>query len=273
MAKRRSSGVRGLRVAVLGTGRAGSAFARALADRGARVATWSRSSGRALESVVSRAELVLLCVRDDAIASLASRIARAWRPGAGPTPVALHLSGYHGARPLAPLVRMDWPVGSLHPLVPMTGRSSAPDLFGAWFATSAKGRAAAMASRVVRGLAGRELRLARGDAGKPSWHLACALVANGAVALFDAALEHAGAAAAPALASMLGTVSRRLASGPKAALAGPVSRAETEVVLGHLALLRSRPADAAAYRLLSRRLLALSDLPARERRAMARILR
>jgi predicted short-subunit dehydrogenase-like oxidoreductase (DUF2520 family) len=272
MSERRRPNARGLDVAILGKGRAGSAFAKALGDRGLRVRTWSRASRRTLEEATRGADLVLVCVRDDAIEIVARRLAReAGR--ASRRPVALHISGYHGDRPLRALRAKGWPVGSIHPLVPLTGRGSAADLEGAWFATSARGRAATVARRLVRVLGGRELRLRRGDARKRAWHLACALVANGAVALFDAALERSGDDAAPALASMLATVARRMAKGPRAALTGPVARGETEVVAGHLALLRRARDDAEVYRLLSRRLLALSALAPRARRAMSRELR
>ena len=256
---------------VLGDGNAAGAFTRALRAGGARVRTWNRRSGTRLPGPRSGTELFLVCVRDDAIEAVAEELAREWA-GSRRAAVALHLSGYHGSRPLRALARAGFATGSIHPLVPLRGPSSAEDLAGAWFATSAKGRAATMARRLVAGLRGRELRLPPGDARKRAWHLACALVANGSVALFDAALERAGPRAAPALAAMLGTVAKRLASGPRAALTGPVARGEDEVVAGHLALLRGKPADAELYRLLSRRLLALSDLPPRRRRAIARRL-
>jgi predicted short-subunit dehydrogenase-like oxidoreductase (DUF2520 family) len=272
MPERRRPRSGGLEVAILGTGRAGSAFAKALGERGVRVRTWSRASGEDLGRATSRADLVLLCVRDDAIESVARRLARVSTPRSR-RPVALHTSGYHGLRPLRALSAKGWPVGSIHPLVPLTGRASAADLAGAWFATSARGRAGTLARRLVRVLRGKELRLGPGDRRKRAWHLACAIVANGAVALFDAALERSGRKAAPALASMLGTVARRLAQGPKAALTGPVARGETEVVAGHLALLRVAGDDAALYRILSRRLLALSTLGPKPRRTMARLLR
>ena len=271
MPERRRPRASGLEVAILGKGRAGSAFGRALAERGVGVRTWSRASRRSLGETALGADLVLFCVRDDAIEAVARDLAREARRASKP-PVALHLSGYHGDRPLRALRAKGWPVGSIHPLVPLIGRSSSSDLEGAWFATSARGRAAKLARGLVRILGGKELRLPPGDARKHAWHLACALVANGAVALFDAGLERAGPKAAPALASMLGIVARRLEKGPRSALTGPVARGETEVVAGHLALLRRAPEDAALYRLLSKRLLGLSPLGARERRAMSRLL-
>jgi predicted short-subunit dehydrogenase-like oxidoreductase (DUF2520 family) len=264
--------LRGLEVAILGTGKAGNAIAKALLDRGARVRIWSRSSRSSLESATRSADLVLVCVRDDAIESVAERLARSVSRSTEGR-VALHLSGYHGTRPLRALASKGWSVGSIHPLVPLTGRASAADLEGAWFATSASGRAATLASQLVRGLAGHELRLRPGDRRKHDWHLACALVANGAVALFDAALERSGPGAAPALASMLGIVARRMENGARAALTGPVARGEVDVVAGHLALLRRGKDDARLYRLLSRRLLALAELEPSRRRAMARLLR
>jgi predicted short-subunit dehydrogenase-like oxidoreductase (DUF2520 family) len=260
-----------VKVAVLGRGRAGSAFAAALTARGARVRTWSRSTTRSLASVIAGADVVLFCVRDDAIELVADRLAEEGAATREPAPVALHVSGYHGARPLRALARLGWPTGSIHPLVPLTGRTSARDFERAWFATSARGRAAVAASALIAAFHGRELRIPPGDRGKREWHHAVALVANGSVALFDAALERVGPEAAPALASVLQRIARRLEGGPRAALTGPVARGEREVVAGHLALLRG--ADAQLYKLLSRRLLALSALAPRDRRAIARLLR
>jgi len=273
MSPRTHPKLRGLRVAVLGDGNAGRAFASALASRGARVSVWSRRSRRKMPGADAAPELVLFCVRDDAIEAVAGDLARAWGRRVGRPPVALHTSGFHGQRVLRSLDRAGFATGSIHPLVPLKGARSAADLAGAWFATSGRGRAGAMARRLVAGLDGREFRLPPGDLRKRSWHLACALVANGAVSLFDLALEHAGPRAAAPLSAMLGTVAKRLAGGPRAALTGPTARGEEEVVAGHLAALGGRSEDARLYRLLSRRLLALADLEPRRRRAIARRLR
>ncbi|MFN0007105.1 MAG: DUF2520 domain-containing protein [Planctomycetota bacterium] len=273
MRARSSTKLRGLQVTVLGDGNAGRAFAGALAARGARVSVWNRRSRRMLPGPDSGTDLFLFCVRDDAIEAVAGDLARAWRRRGGNPPVALHTSGFHGQTVLRELARAGFATGSIHPLVPLKGARSAPDLLGAWFATSASGRAAGMVRRLIAGLGGKQLRLPPGDARKRSWHLACALVANGAVSLFDLALEHAGPKAAAPLAAMLETVAKRLAGGPRAALTGPTARGEDEVVAGHLSLLRGRSGDAELYRLLSRRLLALADLPPSRRRAIARRLR
>lgn len=277
MSPRPAKALRGLRAIILGDGNAGSAFAAAFAVRGARVRVWTRSSGRRLPGPAAESDLILFCVRDDAIETVAVDLARAWPRGSTatsrPAPVALHTSGYHGLRPLRALARAGLATGSIHPLIPLKGRRSAADLRGAWFATSARGRAEAMTRRMIAGFEGRELRLPPGDARKRDWHLACSLVANGAVSLFDLALEQSEPRAAKALAAMLETVAKRLADGPRAALTGPAARGEEEVVAGHLARLRGRADDGELYRLLSRRLVALADLSPRKRRAMARLLR
>lgn len=271
MRKRRPASLNGSSIAILGRGRAGRAFAAALSARGARVRTWSRGASTSLAAAILGADVVLFCVRDDAIESVAERLARECPSMRGKAPVALHLSGYHGARPLRALALLGWPTGSIHPLVPLTGRASAADLEGAWFATSTRGRAAVAARELISGFRGHELRLPPGDRRKHAWHLAVALVANGSVGLFDAALEIAGPKAAPALASVLQRIARRLERGPRAALTGPVARGEREVVAGHIALLRGQ--EVPLYKVLSRRLLALSELGPRERRAIARLLR
>jgi predicted short-subunit dehydrogenase-like oxidoreductase (DUF2520 family) len=294
MRKRRTRRLRGLKVAVLGAGAVGSSLAGDLHRAGAELRVWSRRRAsarrlaRMVDGVLSRtpgeaagdADLVLLCVSDRAIEPVARALAREWRTRPGKrAPVALHTSGFHGEKPLRPLHALGWPVGTLHPVTAFfrTRSGIGVALAREWFATRATGRAAQMASRVVRGLQGKELRLSGGDREKRAYHLACTLVSNGAVALFDLArevLHRRDARSREALASLLTSTAFSLRlRGKRRSLSGPVARGDAVVVAGHLALLRGRPDDRRLYQLLSRRLLALSDLPARDRGAIERLIR
>jgi len=241
---------------------------------GARVRTWSRSSRISPATAAQGVDLVLLAVRDDAIEVVADRLAESPHRRGTRKPVVLHLSGYHGNWPLRALSRRGFPCGSLHPLVPLTGRSSAPDLEapGSPRARRGGGPRPSRAGSSARSVDG-SCTLDQANAGSTPGISPARSSRTATVAVFDAAIAEAGPAAAPALASMLGIVAARLARGPQAALSGPAARGEKEVVAGHLEVLRSKPDEAALYRLLSRRLLALSDLGAAERRAMSALLR
>ena len=97
---------------------------------------------------------------------------------------------------------------------------------------------------------------------------AAALLANGTVALFDAADEVLGDSVAgspaerrEAFASLLASVADELGARPtEDALTGPVSRGDARVVEGHLELLRAGSGEVLdLYRLLSRRMLRLTE--------------
>lgn len=278
---------------LLGAGSAAATLAAGLAAAGVPTRLWARRPERALalaralagepappeaagslEDALAGASLALLCVSDDAQAELAARAAP-FAPGRGG--VALTVSGFHGPDVLAPLAARGWDPGRLHPLVPLpplaAGGEGAPELAerarrlrGAFFALGGGERARAEAARLVERLDGRALAL-RDDAG-PAYHAAAALVANGAVALADAAREVLGDAVPAdegrrALAALLAAVADELGRrGARDALTGPAARGDARVVAGHLAVLaRLGPAGAGAreiHRALTRRILAIA---------------
>lgn len=290
--------LRGRTVALLGAGGLARALGAELLARGARVVVAARRRPRARALVrhlgrgahaadsfaeaAAEAELVFLCVSDDALAEVARALARSLprssvRGGRDAGKVALHASGFHGEQPLAPLARAGWSTGSLHPLLPLPHvRRGAERLSGAWFASSGDARALRAAHELVRAFQGHELALRRGA--KPEYHLAATLVSNGALALFELARRRfARVARRPreaqlAYAALLGATASNLAGAlPRAALTGPVARGDLACVRGHLALLHTRE-ERETYRALGRVLLALSNPRRRSSPERARAL-
>jgi len=253
-----------LRLALLGDGALARWLAPQLARAGLDVRRWKR--GQALAPALVHRELVLIAVSDRSIAALAREIAREIArslpvAGQGEAPrVALHTSGYHSAEVLEPLTRRGLACGSFHPLASVTrarARSAAPlrlvCLGGARSARSA-GRALASA------LGAAALELNGGAEQHARYHAASALLANGAVALFDAALEglrgaglRASDARRAALALLTSAAARLELLEPEQALSGPIARGEEALVRGHERALRSSPELLALYRALARR--------------------
>jgi len=290
---------------VLGLGAVGRALGEELALAGCRVRGWSprlemplSEAGPAdpplapyfrfearIDDALRGAQAILICVRDSAIAELAQR--SSVLIGEGERPVVLHTSGFHGPELLEPLARRGLPTGVLHPLtaVPSSRHarlfrtSDGGDeleqtrfLGGVWFATNGDPEACALARTLIALVGGYELKLKAGSDCQALYHAAAALLSNGAVALFDAAMQIAACAGADrravhaAFANLLGTTSSNLRRHePGEALTGPVARGDVAVVRGHVEALARMAANGAGqanagelYRLLSARLIDLA---------------
>ena len=155
---------------VIGRGRAGSAIAARLAERGLTVDA-------------NDPELVLLCVPDRAIAGVAA--------GIGPGPWLAHVSG------ATPLAALDPHVSrfSVHPLQTFTLRRGPEQLDGAWAAVTAESdEARELATWLAETLGLRPFSLA--DENRAAYHAGAAIASNYLVTLRRAAgslLESAGA--------------------------------------------------------------------------------
>lgn len=182
---------------------------------------------------------IILAVPDDAIIGVAEALASQSGESLPPT---LHLSGAAGLELLEPLARRGGSVGSLHPLVSLTGAESAEQLRGAWFAVEGEGDAERLAARLVGMLSGRILPVAASH--KPLYHAAAAAASNFVVALLGEAEEwmvRAGVPAESARAALTelaaGAVDNVARLGATAALTGPVVRGDSATVAAHLAQL------------------------------------
>ena len=266
------------RVGIIGAGVLGSALARALAARGhpvVAVASRRFEGARALaeavgaeavpsaHEVAANADLTLLTLPDDQIGPVAAEVARAG--GWGPGKAAVHTSGALDRSVLAPAAERGAWTGGLHPLLAAADPDQALQaLEGSWFGVEAEPPLFGVLETLVQRLGGRSLRVP--GAAKEVYHLAAALAANGAVALFALAvdlIERAGipgAEASRALVPLLrGSVENLERLGLPRALTGPIARGDHGTLLRHLeALGREAPELTALYCGLGRRMVGLA---------------
>jgi predicted short-subunit dehydrogenase-like oxidoreductase (DUF2520 family) len=228
-----------------------------LARAGEPPLRWSRRAG----GVVPDADVVVLAVRDEAIAEVGAQVMAALAQ----PPILLHCAGALGGRePFAGLS----PRGAalLHPLRSFAGGSDDVPLFGTVFGIEGDDTGVEAAREIVARVGGVPLLLDAAQLGR--YHAAAALVSNGTVGLVDAGaalLESVGLGAAQArtaLTSLLSSTTHNLEqAAPAEALTGPIARGDSAVVARHLQLLP--PELQSLYRAVMRRVLAVSAVKGR----------
>jgi len=243
--------------AIVGAGAVGTALARRLAARGYPVrAVLSRRAddARALADRVGAAvagdeasalpgdvRLVLLCVPDDAIASVAAALA-AWEEHPWDRTVVGHTSGARAAAVLAPLAEEGAATLSFHPLQTFAP-GTPPEAFEDIVVAVEGGDDAVLAGKgLARRLGARPLVLSAAD--KARYHCAAALASNGLVALMGVVEEVLSSAgvdedASALLAPLVEQTWANLSEGtPEGVLTGPVARGDRDTVAGHLSALQ-----------------------------------
>jgi len=219
-----------LRCAIVGPGRLGRALAAALREAGLEV---DGPHGRgwappAKPGVGAGADVVLLCVPDDAIPDAARAIA--------PGPLVGHCSGSRTLAALAPHAGF-----SLHPLmsVPAEGPARLAGAFAAVAGTDARAEAVATALAYRLGLA----PVAVADADRAAYHAAASIASNFLVTL-EAAAERLAASAGVERAALVplvrATVENWATLGPERALTGPLVRGDEATVERQRAALAER---------------------------------
>ncbi len=281
------------RVAVLGTGRAGSALMRSLDRAGVTIVvaggrsrpTWvpdgartTRGVARTVDATVDgEADVLFVAVSDGALASVAAAIAK--RPAL--PPIVAHLSGAQGREVLAPLDdRVE--TAAFHPLAALNaGRPIPEGTVVGITASSARPfrRLQALAHRL--GLRGE--RVKQGTHAR--YHLGASVAANLPIALLEqsaAQLHAAGLDDEAALAAAVGLMrsavdnAAALLAGGRTdlgqVLTGPIARGDDDTIARHLAALPAGDLEV-AYRALSRLLVGLSAIDDAERRVLLQLLR
>jgi predicted short-subunit dehydrogenase-like oxidoreductase (DUF2520 family) len=206
-------------VRVVGTGRAGSAIAARLAERGVDV-----QAGR---ETTDDTELVLLAVPDSVIAQVAQRVPIG--------PWIAHVSGATSLTALAPHERRL----SVHPLQTLSLERGPEQLDGAWAAiTFETDDARRVAEWVASTLGLRPFPLA--DADKPLYHAGAAMASNFLVTLYRAAARLLEESNAPPEA-LVPLMERTIENG--FALTGPIARGDWSTVEAHLRALEERAPD------------------------------
>lgn len=218
--------------------------------------------GRAVDELrdLAAADLLLLSVPDDAIASVAQALLDndVVRPGC----VVFHASGAAEAEVLAPLRAAGAHVASLHPAFSFADPARAVEQFaGTMCALEGDAAACVALQDFAAAIGARPFALAPG--GKAAYHAALSVASNYLVTLTDMARQLARQGGVdeqllPALLGplMQGSLANVLSMGPQAALTGPIVRGDVATVARHLAVL---PANwQPAYRALGERTVALA---------------
>lgn len=226
-----------MRIRIIGIGRAGGSFARALAHVGHEVVVAERHDDPAMSA--SDVDVVLLAVPDRAIAAVAERITP------GPATI-LHCSG---ATTLAP-VRHHPRHGSIHPLMTLPDATTGARrlLDDCTFAVDGD----AAGDTIVRDLGGTAIRV--DDDRRALYHAAAAITSNHTVALAGQVAAIADELGLPAEAFwglLRASVDSIVDLGPEAALTGPAARGDIATLRAHLEALPEDERE--AYRALARR--------------------
>ncbi len=196
-------------VTIIGSGRVGSAVAARLRERGV--------------AVEPEADLVVICVPDDAIADVAA--------GVPVGPWLAHVSGATSLTALEPHERR----GSVHPLQTFTRARGPEQLDGAWAAVTAETDEARATGRWLAETLGlRPFDL--DDAERPLYHAGAAIASNYLVTLHAVASDLFRAAGAPPEA-LVPLMQRTIENGFE--LTGPIERGDWETVAAHRRAIRA----------------------------------
>lgn len=260
-----------LDVGIVGAGRVGAALGAALVRAGHRVvgvSGFSPASVARIERLLPQApllppdqvplgaDLVLLCVPDDALAGLVHGLVESGSIRAGQ--VVAHTSGAHGVAVLAPAVAVGAQALALHPAMTFTGHPHDADRVAAGisFGVTAPDELRVLATRLVADLGGAVEWIA--EPARPLYHAGLAHGANHLVTLVnesmdrlrDAGVIHPERVLGPLLTAAL----ENTLNHGDAALTGPVARGDAGTIARHVAALQAvAPDSVPVYLALARR--------------------
>lgn len=179
--------------------------------------------------------------------------------------VVVHTSG--GAEPelLPRLAEYGMSGGTFHPLVPFANPDRAPELLRrAWIGIDGDEPAKATSRRLAGHIGARTLDIPPG--GKGVYHAAAVMSSNFPVVLASLAADMLSGLGIPERSAqqavhslMEGAVVNLGETPPDEALTGPVARGEIDIVMRHLAALRSNAEARAVYKRLSLAALAIAS--------------
>ncbi len=235
-----------MRILLVGPGRAGMSLAMAAVAAGHDVVA---IVGRTVESAergaamvdsvpltmgdeLPDAELLLIAVRDGAIAAVATGLAG----HVTGIEAAVHVSGLTPVTVLGQLRDAGLHVGSFHPLQTLpTPEAGAARLAGAFIAVTAEPPLRQQLEALAIDLGATPFHLE--DGAKPLYHAAAAAAANFPLAALAMAADMFAEAGVPWVAArplVEAVVANAFDLGPRAALTGPVARGDTETVAAQL---------------------------------------
>ncbi len=269
-------------IAIVGSGNVAHAFARGLKAHGYAIAAiLSRhraaalakevgSSAKQIGKDVVTADLYLLCISDDAIASVAKLLARGgdWRGR-----VVIHTSGALTSRELDALKRKGASVASMHPMNTFVQSSRTP-IEGTAMAIEGDKPAMRAAMALARGLKCPAFEISA--RGKPLYHAMGSFFSPLLISLLETGERigmKAGVKAPRAM--MLKILHRTIANygdfGPDGAFSGPLRRGDVRTIARHLEALKRVDGAREIYRALAAN--AVKRLPAQKRARSKRLLK
>lgn len=266
-------------VSIIGAGRLGTALAIALEQAGYRIETLvtrrlasAKRSAKLLDArprvlavkelgQLKLSDVIIISTPDDYIAEVSTTLLEVDKQHPK-LPVVLHTSGALSSVVLHPLRQRKWSVGSLHPLISVSGVKMS--LAGGFWSVEGDRKAVSVARKLVVDLKGHSFNVSTRK--KPLYHAAALMSAGGVVALFDVALEmmvESGVErvmARKVLQPLIASVVESLRTKDTAdALTGTFSRGDVETVVQHLEVLQSNKVADELYRTLGTRSLQLAD--------------
>ncbi|MEO6796618.1 MAG: DUF2520 domain-containing protein [Candidatus Dormibacter sp.] len=259
-------------IAIIGPGRAGSALGRALHKAGYSV---TAIGGRNPENVgslatelgahacqspatvIDLADITILAVPDDVIASLAADMAPSLCSAAGRA--AVHLSGAQDRAPLRPLAQAGLRTGVFHPLQTFQrGPEATENVAGSYVGIDADTPLREQLIALATEIDGHPFNLTGVD--RAAYHAAAVFAANYPVMLLAEAAALATRAgldeetARRGMTALLaGAVANLKRTSPDEALTGPAARGDLGTIERHLAALRDDPELQVLYRALADR--------------------
>ncbi|HEX6947671.1 MAG TPA: DUF2520 domain-containing protein [Acidimicrobiia bacterium] len=233
----------GLRLIVIGPGRAGGSLARAaLAAGHEMVGVLTRSGtddhGPPLDwdQSLPEADIALIAVKDEAVVEVAERLVGKMSA----VPVAAHVSGFLPVTALNALAEDGVAIGGFHPLQslpdPVRGAEALPGSF-----VAIGGDPLAVDALRVLAVSLGMVPFDIEDSARPAYHAAAAASANFVVTSLAVAgdlLESVGLDLGVMRPLVERVVANVFEGGPGPALTGPIARGDIETVIGHLTAAR-----------------------------------
>lgn len=266
-------------VAIIGTGRVGTALGIALFQKGYRISgVASRTSDKAQKvagilntslfdkahELTVQSDIVFITTPDMVISDLTSTIAA--QGGFRNNQVVIHTSGAYSSELLASAKTAGSWVASMHPLQTFSGTEKGLDIFkDSYFAVEGDEGALPIVNCLVNSLGGKLIRIPTEL--KPLYHAAASVVCNYLVTLIDQGLlmmEETGVSrdiALKALSPLIETTFRNIKEmGTHQALTGPIERGDEDTVAAHMALIKGFLSDSLAfYRVMGRYTVELAE--------------
>jgi Uncharacterized conserved protein len=244
-----------MKIGIVGAGRVGCAFTRALYKKGAEISgIYNRTTEVAalfdlklkrlflsdLRQAVKNADLVILAVPDSVISAVSNSIAEQCDAR---NKVYLHCSGAMTSDILEPLKLAGAYIGSLHPIQTFADRENGwRSMYGIWFGYEGSSEASLKALEIVKLLDGSMLQINK--EAKPLYHAAACILSNYMVTLSYVSgmlLQNAGIGKDEGLKAFMPLLYNTIVNldkyGAENALTGPIARGDTITVTSHIASL------------------------------------